>query len=155
DLDRFLGGEPIRARPADVLRRTWAWTRKRPWVLTGAASLLTIVTLCLSYGLWTRACEGDWEALYLKAKVTRLGGKPDQAIEQLQEAARLRPDRRLYDEAALALHASGTIGRRLSLLPQTEQELGRDPEYTWDLRFAASQDGRLLLLPGDGFQYFV
>jgi hypothetical protein len=147
DLDRFLGCEPIHARPAGVLRRAWAWARKRPWFLTAAASLLTIITFCLSYGLWTKTREEGWNKLYLEAQVARLSSRSEEGMERLRQAARLRHDRRLYDEAARTLHASGKVGPRVLLLPSTTEELVRasfwPPNY---IPFAASQDGRLLLL---------
>jgi serine/threonine-protein kinase len=158
DLDRFLGCEPIHARPAGVLRRAWAWARKRPWFLTGAASLLMVFALCLSYGLWTKTREEDWNKLYLEAQVARLSSRPAEAMERLQKAAWLRPDSRLYDEAVCTLHASGKVGPRVTLLPSTTERLVRArtfwPEF--DPPFAASQDGQLLLLQNyDRSTYFV
>jgi WD40 repeat protein len=47
DLERFLAGEPIRARPAGRLRRTLKWVRRRPLV----ASLLAVVFLVTALGI--------------------------------------------------------------------------------------------------------
>jgi serine/threonine-protein kinase len=41
DLRRFLGGEPIRARRAGVVERTWKWMKRRP----AAASLLILLVM--------------------------------------------------------------------------------------------------------------
>jgi len=46
DLDRFLNGQPIVARPVGLLTRGWKWARRRPTI---AALLLTSGTL--SFGL--------------------------------------------------------------------------------------------------------
>jgi eukaryotic-like serine/threonine-protein kinase len=46
DLHRFLGGEPIRARPPSALRRASAWVRRHPATATFlAATLLLIATV--------------------------------------------------------------------------------------------------------------
>ena len=44
DLRRWLAGEPILARPASRLERTWKWIRRRPWQTAAlAASAIVIV----------------------------------------------------------------------------------------------------------------
>jgi hypothetical protein len=48
DLRRYLGGEPIRARPVGRAERVWRWCRRNPV----PASLLVAVTLGSAFGLW-------------------------------------------------------------------------------------------------------
>jgi hypothetical protein len=48
DLGRFLGGEPIHARPLGRTARLWRWCRRNPV----PASLLLTVTLGAAFGLW-------------------------------------------------------------------------------------------------------
>src|SRR5262245_11324412 len=48
DLARFLGGEPVRARPVGKVERLRLWCRQNPV----AASLLAAVTLGSAVGLW-------------------------------------------------------------------------------------------------------
>jgi serine/threonine protein kinase len=57
DLDRFLRGEPIQARPATGWERACKWARRRPAIAALAASevLVTAVGLVLVTWLWRRA----------------------------------------------------------------------------------------------------
>jgi len=55
DLERFLNYEPVTARPAGALRKTWAWWQKNPWKLMG---LLGVAMLALIGGIilfWERS----------------------------------------------------------------------------------------------------
>src|SRR5205809_588869 len=48
ELDRFLSGKPIHARPVTRAERTWGWCRRnRPLALTGAAVIILFVTLAI------------------------------------------------------------------------------------------------------------
>jgi hypothetical protein len=49
ELDRFLKGEPIHARPASVVRKTVSWARRHPGVL---AALAAFVMVALSFGVF-------------------------------------------------------------------------------------------------------
>ena len=57
DLDRFLGGQPIQARPISSAARAWMWCRRKP----GTASLVSVLVLALLGGMagitleWRRA----------------------------------------------------------------------------------------------------
>ena len=57
ELDRFLDGKPIRARPVAALERVWLWCRRRP----ALAALITALHVVLVFGLagvlwqWHRA----------------------------------------------------------------------------------------------------
>ena len=48
DLERFLHGEPIHARPADWIENGWKWAKRRPGMATlSAAVVLQLLTLLL------------------------------------------------------------------------------------------------------------
>ena len=46
DVRRFLGHEPILARPASALRKAESWVRRHPSILAGAITLLVFGLLC-------------------------------------------------------------------------------------------------------------
>jgi tRNA A-37 threonylcarbamoyl transferase component Bud32 len=49
ELDRFLKGEPIQARPASAVRKTVSWARRHPGVLAAFAAL---VIVALAFGVF-------------------------------------------------------------------------------------------------------
>src|SRR3984957_7586564 len=52
DLQRFLAGDPIQARPASVYERLGKWTRKRPVLATLASCSALVVTCFLGLIFW-------------------------------------------------------------------------------------------------------
>jgi serine/threonine-protein kinase len=57
DLKRWLGGEPILARPVGPVERLWRWCRRRPTMaaLTVAVFLVTLAGLTLFFWQWRQA----------------------------------------------------------------------------------------------------
>jgi predicted Ser/Thr protein kinase len=49
ELDRFLKGEPIQARPASAIRKTVSWARRHPGTL---AALAALVMVTLAFGVF-------------------------------------------------------------------------------------------------------
>jgi len=65
DLDRFLHGQPVRARPVGPVGRAARWCRRKPVVAAMAGMLILAVAggFLTSLLLWQRAVSGEVEAL--------------------------------------------------------------------------------------------
>ncbi len=61
DLDRFLSGEPVQARPASAVRKARIWMLRHPWAITGLISLVMLAVLGLAYGLREEAAMLRWK----------------------------------------------------------------------------------------------
>jgi WD40 repeat protein/serine/threonine protein kinase len=61
DLQRFLDGKPILARPASTVERMWKWARRRPAVaaLSTAIVLLTVFGFTIVTSLWLEATSAS------------------------------------------------------------------------------------------------
>jgi tetratricopeptide (TPR) repeat protein/predicted Ser/Thr protein kinase len=127
DLHRFLGGEPIAARPAGVAERAWKWARRRPaWALligVSVAATLALTALGISWSVQVRA-ERDRarhslrvarqaiDDLYVKMASERLFDEPqlDPLCQELLEMARAR-----YEELAQEQSADPDVRRDIAL----------------------------------------
>lgn len=112
DLERFLKGEPIQARPVGRVERLIRWCRRRPAQagLTAMAVALAMTVLVASVMLavfstareHSQRREGLLQQLQLVRAGERLDGWSDQAWNLIGEAAKLRNDTTLRSLAAAA-----------------------------------------------------
>jgi WD40 repeat protein/tRNA A-37 threonylcarbamoyl transferase component Bud32 len=151
ELERWLAGEPIRARPSGTGERAWKWARRKP----AAAALLAVSGLALSClltaSVWftahlqrerdnvqkerDNARERLWQSLYEQARAERLLGDRPRALRVLADAARMKPSSELRQEAILAITSPGV--RMLQEIP-----IG----HVFSMKFSA--DGRILAVHG-------
>jgi serine/threonine-protein kinase len=61
DLDRFLHGQPVRARPLGPLGRVWRWALRKP--LAAALLLTLLIGLGSSLYLWRQSADNEARAL--------------------------------------------------------------------------------------------
>ncbi len=88
DLEAYLRGEPVRARPVGGLERLWRWCRRRPATAALAGALLAAVAagLVVAAVLWRQAEEHARRA-------------EDSAATADRERAKARADLAVADEA--------------------------------------------------------
>jgi eukaryotic-like serine/threonine-protein kinase len=99
DLERFLGHEPIHARPTSKLEHAWLWCRRNPRVAVLSGSLVVVVLAALVISIWygQRAWRGEAKAYaMLYASEISLGQRYWQEIqgrrmERLLETLRTAP----------------------------------------------------------------
>jgi Flp pilus assembly protein TadD/tRNA A-37 threonylcarbamoyl transferase component Bud32 len=94
DLERYLAGKPIQARPLGRLARLWRWCRRNP-VLAGAAALLLAASLLFAGNLW---------------RLERQAAATEQAVaDDLREADLLQQQERWSETLQVLERASGRL----------------------------------------------
>jgi len=133
DLDRFLAGSPIRARPVGPLEVTWRWCRRRP---ATASLLFSVVFLLVAIAVGALAIAKHREDLATRAALIADGrvhltrgftSSRASALEAFWKASQIRhsPELRYDTIAALALPdwtplQAESTGENPDILPKEE-----------------------------------
>jgi WD40 repeat protein len=96
DLGRWLGGEPIRARPVGVLERGLKWVRRNPVVaaLLALVVSVTVLGVGLVVGQWQRAEAERRDAEEQRDRARRASEEADRRAEAEQRASTLADEQR-------------------------------------------------------------
>jgi eukaryotic-like serine/threonine-protein kinase len=88
DLNRFLKGEPIQARPVGELERAWKWARRRPAIAGLAAAVAAVLLLGTGVSTYLALAERAraQEAVDARDKARRAEDKATEARDKAQQA---------------------------------------------------------------------
>ncbi len=130
DLQRFLDGKTILARPAGALEKTWRWCRRRPAQAALVAALLVLVLGCGAAAFWWQA---EWERRERNGEaITDLLGRCETALRdndtELAAAAPGPAERRLKEAGSEGLHARAERCRAALAL---QRELDLIDTFRW------------------------
>ncbi len=110
DVERWLRGEPIQARPAGVWERTLKWAKRRPATMT-VLGVTAVAILCLLYvggALWLSTLERASLADALEGQVEQT-----QTAHNLTKGALAKAEQAERDEAAARKKAERQAADRL------------------------------------------
>lgn len=135
DLQRFLDGHPIAARPVSTMEWTWRWARRHPAKAALAVSLAAVVLFAVGLGV---------SVAYQRQLQTSYGALQDSNQQLSTSQDRLRQALRRESEANQELKLSKTRVEEAN--QRLDAGLQRETELNANLREASEKLQRLLYL---------
>lgn len=146
DLNRFLLGKPVAARPTGLVERTWKWTRRHPSLAT-----LILALLCSSISmtaLWLRATASQLAEVRQRTRAERLSADREmQHAQREYEAFNVDGCKQLLDSCDPAFrkwewhYLNGLCDQALWQSPRSVQA-AQTTDISRDCRFVAIGYGR-------------
>jgi len=142
DLDRWLKGEPVRARPPSLARRVTGRVRKHP-VLSAAAGVFLLAAGIIAAIVLTR--HDDARRLGEEGLSFAGEGRFDEALRKLEQSTALRESQKYRDELE-RIQGQMRIRRRAarlgSLYDETLRKLDADIRKVEEWGFGAARSGK-------------
>jgi serine/threonine protein kinase len=121
DLNRFLNGEPITARPPNAIVKLRYWIKKHPKLISRTFGALAALLLIAMMGFWWQSEQVRMEAETVKAMAEK---SRDDALMQRQIAeAAISEERRLREQLEKQQAAQGASNN-----PQSPESGTKPPE---------------------------
>jgi WD40 repeat protein len=133
ELHRWLGGEPIRARPLGAVAKAWRWAKRKPAV----AALLGLLLGSMLLGTWISAifalqAEQERKTALAAAKTAdnerQQAEKARESAEESRKNTEIQLQRNRLIQARLQIQTGDLASARLALLqpvdPSVEEEWG-------------------------------
>jgi tetratricopeptide (TPR) repeat protein len=139
DLDRFLGNQPIHARPTPAWERLLKWTKRRPAVAGMIAVIVVSVATLISYGYWynrklatalaatktqqKRAEDNLWYAMDAAGRRIERAGEPAESLlrEELKFFSHMR---QYYGDGPAVAYERGIAAWKIGDIHRMLQETG-------------------------------
>ena len=126
DLQRFLAGEPILARPVGNVERLWRWGQRNPKLAAATVAILLLLIVVSVGSTWAALTIRDKKEL---AERNELKAKDNEKIAQDNEQKAKSSEKVAQEQAELALNTLGLlinkVQSQLGMQPGTQQ-LKRD-----------------------------
>jgi WD40 repeat protein len=114
DLERFLEGRPIHARPTGKPERVWRWCRRNPF-LAGALGCVAVLLFAIAAGLFRYSVAHSRELAKTRT------------AEQAEREANHKAEQTLWNmylSDVSALNASHQVGQRFAALASVDKAIG-------------------------------
>ncbi len=137
DLRRFLDGEPIHARPAGWMERTWKWARRRPTaaalIAVSVLALLALTAGGIVFGVresYLRQ-EADNQRATAQNERDRAQRNFNRAWDAVQTLILIAQER-LHSEPKMERVRRDLLVRALHFLEDFLDEKSTDPQVNWE-----------------------